>query len=583
MGYGGKLAARTGDVRRFNFTGNGSNTAFGLGFAPASPNQLIVTINGVVQHYDAFSVTGSTLTFTGTPSAGDTIQVTAVVDAIGVMGIADGAVANVSTLRVTTTPLLVGNAVGTFSNPLIQAASTANSWVQINAQNLNNGNNASTDLVLARSDGSDTAGYIDVGINSNTYSQAAYSIMTPNSGYMFTNGGDLFIGTQTAHSVVFHTGNTTSSSERMRITSNGAVAFPDGTQFNTAGSFGMRNRVINGAMLIAQRNANTSATATVNSTSFGIHDADRFNVGVGNTAVVTTQRSTDVPAGQGFQYSKKITVTTASTSTGRYAEFSYNMEAQDTMNMGWDAYSPTSFITVSFWAKSSLAGTYVAQIRNRRPVTTRAFSYYYTLAANTWTKISFQVPGDASGTWYNDNGEGLTLWINADTGSDFTNVSSPTGSWFAITATNYYQPYSQQWCATVGNTFNLTGVQIERGTVSTPFDFRPIGTELSLCQRYCQVYTNPPLKGVSQVVNAAYRMSMVLPVQMRSAPSTTIIGNFKVYDASTTALYSSIAANYSTINHIEYDFALQSNITVSRPVTCYYGDSFASFILSSEL
>jgi hypothetical protein len=223
MGYGGKLAARTGDVRRFNFTGNGSNTAFDLGFAPATQNQLIVTINGVVQHYDAFSVTGSTLTFTGTPSAGDYIQVTAVVDAIGVMGIADGAVANVSTLRVTTTPMLVGNAVGTFSNPLIQAASTANSWVQINAQNLNNGNNASTDLILARSDGNDSAGYIDVGVNSNTYSQAAYSIMTPNSGYMFTNGGDLFIGTQTAHAVAFHTGNTTSASERMRIAANGMV------------------------------------------------------------------------------------------------------------------------------------------------------------------------------------------------------------------------------------------------------------------------------------------------------------------------------------------------------------------------
>ena len=223
MGYGGKLAARTGDVRRFNFTGNGSNTAFDLGFAPATQNQLIVTINGLVQHYDAFSVTGSTLTFTGTPSAGDYIQVTAVVDAIGVVGIADGAVANVSTLRVTTTPMLVGNAVGTFSNPLIQAASTANSWVQINAQNLNNGNNASTDLILARSDGNDSVGYIDVGVNSNTYSQAAYSIMTPNSGYMFTNGGDLFIGTQTAHAVAFHTGNTTSASERLRIAANGYV------------------------------------------------------------------------------------------------------------------------------------------------------------------------------------------------------------------------------------------------------------------------------------------------------------------------------------------------------------------------
>ena len=211
------------DVRRFNFTGNGSNTAFDLGFSPATQNQLIITINGVVQHYDAFSVSGSVVTFTGTPAAGDYIQVTAVVDAVGVAGIPDGAIANVSSLKVTTTPVLIGNAVGTFTGPLIQAASNANSWIQINAQNLNNGNNASTDMVLARSDGNDLAGYIDVGINSNTYSQAAYSIMQPNSGYMFTNGGDLVLGTQTAHNIIFHTGNTTSASERLRISANGTV------------------------------------------------------------------------------------------------------------------------------------------------------------------------------------------------------------------------------------------------------------------------------------------------------------------------------------------------------------------------
>lgn len=128
MGYGGKLAARTGDVRRFNFTGNGSNTAFGLGFAPATQNQLIVTINGVVQHYDAFSVTGSTLTFTGTPAAGDSIQVVAVVDAIGVMGIADGAVANVSTLNVSGAATFANTTthtgLATFANTTYTGAAT---------------------------------------------------------------------------------------------------------------------------------------------------------------------------------------------------------------------------------------------------------------------------------------------------------------------------------------------------------------------------------------------------------------------------------------------------------------------------
>jgi hypothetical protein len=103
MGYGGKQAARSGDVRRFNFIGNGSNTAFDLGFSPATQNQLVVTINGLVQHYDAFNVSGSTLTFTGTPASGDYIQVTAIVDAVGIAAIPDGAIANVSTLAVSST------------------------------------------------------------------------------------------------------------------------------------------------------------------------------------------------------------------------------------------------------------------------------------------------------------------------------------------------------------------------------------------------------------------------------------------------------------------------------------------------
>lgn len=120
-------------------------------------------------------------------------------------------------------PLVIGSASGSFTNPLVQAAGNVNSWSQINGQNLNNGNNASTDLVLARSDGTDTSGFIDVGINSNTYGQAAYSIMSPGSGYVFTNGGDLSIGTQTAHNILFHTGNTTSSSERLRIAADGTI------------------------------------------------------------------------------------------------------------------------------------------------------------------------------------------------------------------------------------------------------------------------------------------------------------------------------------------------------------------------
>lgn len=133
MGYGGRQAIRSGDIRRFNFTGNGSNTAFDLGFTPATQNQLIVTVNGLVQHYDAFSISGSTLTFTGTPGSGDAIQVTAVVDAVGVAAIPDGAIANVSTLTVS------GNSTfnGSITGPTAFANAVAVTGVLTAAANVN--------------------------------------------------------------------------------------------------------------------------------------------------------------------------------------------------------------------------------------------------------------------------------------------------------------------------------------------------------------------------------------------------------------------------------------------------------------
>ena len=145
MGYGGRQSIRSGDIRRFNFTGNGSNTAFDLGFTPATQNQLIVTVNGLVQHYDAFSISGSTLTFDGTPASGDAIQVTAVVDAVGVAAIPDGAVANVSTLTVSGNSTFNGSITGTatFANAVV-LSSTANVAQGLTANTLTVSTNTAT-------------------------------------------------------------------------------------------------------------------------------------------------------------------------------------------------------------------------------------------------------------------------------------------------------------------------------------------------------------------------------------------------------------------------------------------------------
>lgn len=225
------------------FSGDNSTVSYTLSLAPASHASIAVYISGLYQTPgSAYTITGTTITFTGAPPTGtNNIQVLH----LGVrsstlvpvpQSITPAMLNNANVVfwsmannnvgignSAPRAPLTIGTGSGTLTTPLVQATGSANSFLQLNAQNLSGGNNASTDLVLARSDGTDTDGYIDMGINSNTYAQPAYSIMTPRSGYLYVNGGDLSIGTQTAHNILFHTGNTTSSSERMRIDAVGQV------------------------------------------------------------------------------------------------------------------------------------------------------------------------------------------------------------------------------------------------------------------------------------------------------------------------------------------------------------------------
>jgi hypothetical protein len=244
MGYGGKQANRSGDVRRFNFTGNGSNTAFDLGFTPATQNQLIITVNGLVQHYDAFSISGSTINFTGTPASGDTIQVTAVVDAVGVAAIPDGAIANVSTLTVSgaatlaNTFAVTGNAV--FSNTVaITGNATFSNTVAI-VGSLSTSTNTATFGTAVYSVAN---GNIGIGTNTPGYKVHALSASV-DVAYAFTdtatstsavgyngsgstNGvgapaGTMYMSSYNSVPIVFGNGNT----ERMRIDTAGRVTMP---------------------------------------------------------------------------------------------------------------------------------------------------------------------------------------------------------------------------------------------------------------------------------------------------------------------------------------------------------------------
>lgn len=235
MGYGGKQANRSGDIRRFNFTGNGSNTAFDLGFTPATQNQLIVTVNGLVQHYDAFSISGSTLSFTGTPASGDAIQVTAVVDAVGVAAIPDGAVANVSTLTVSGNTTLTGAAA--FSNTVaVTGVLTAAANVNFDSGTLfvdgtNNRvgiNTTSPSAVLHIEQASDNL--LDLNSTSTFNPLIQFKKAGTRVAYIQPTVNSLNIAGETGSSntVALITGTT----ERMRIDSSGRVTTPYQPYFN---------------------------------------------------------------------------------------------------------------------------------------------------------------------------------------------------------------------------------------------------------------------------------------------------------------------------------------------------------------
>jgi hypothetical protein len=297
-----------------------------------------------------------------------------------------------------------------------------------------------------------------------------------------------------------------------------------------------RNIIVNGSMQIAQRNGTSSTTVTATTPGvFNYYDVDRFGTSV-SQGTVTTEQSTDVPTGQGFRFSKKITCTSASSNTTHnWCEVPYHMEGYDANSIGWDYTSPTSYVTVSFWAKSSIAGTYAFQLRNPGE---KVITSYYTLASNTWKKITATFPGESSAVILNNNLGELILMFNIDTGTRYTDNTSPANTWFTVSSENdYYKDYAQRWLSNVGATFNLTGVQIEAGQIATPFQFTPFADDLRRCMRYYQKSRPYPTNERASYGNAypwdsqgvmltaiasddsAAGFSVEFPVEMRASPT----------------------------------------------------------------
>jgi hypothetical protein len=274
---------------------------------------------------------------------------------------------------------------------------------------------------------------------------------------------------------------------------------------------GMRNRIINGDMRIDQRNAGASVTA--NADAFPV---DRFKISTGYSSKATVQQSTTAPTG--FNNSILLTSTAAtSTASGDYMTLIQTVEGLNVADLGWGTANAKT-ITLSFWVRSSLTGTFGGAISNSG--NSRSYVFSYTIsAANTWEQKTVTIVGDTSGTWLTTNGIGLIVRFSIAMGSTYTNTA---GSWYA----GDYEGATGQVniLNTNGATWYLTGVQLEVGSTATPFERRLYNQELANCQRYYQrSYTGGTYASLTwqgYCVNTTwYFISFLFPVQMRTTPT----------------------------------------------------------------
>ena len=284
------------------------------------------------------------------------------------------------------------------------------------------------------------------------------------------------------------------------------------------GQLSHRNTIINGAHAVAQRG---SAAVTV-TTSAGYRCVDRFKSDIDGSGGGdwSHAQSTDVPAGQGFRNSSKITtVTQASqpTSTGNRHQLYYQSEKQDVTHLEWGT-SAAKTCTLSFWVKSSVAQNFFGFLQTDDG-TSQSFPFQTgSLTANTWTKVTVKVSGNSNIQIDNDEELGLNIFWDLFEGTNLTDSGVTLNQWGAFSATAKTPDQTSTWYTTDDATFELTGVQLEVGDTATNFEHLKIGDSLRQCQRYC--FRDGTDKFHYSALGSIEHYEF--PVQMRANPTVTL-------------------------------------------------------------
>ena len=343
----------------------------------------------------------------------------------------------------------------------------------------------------------------------------------------------------------------------MSVTINGTsgVTFNDASNQTTAATgFGFKNRILNGQMVIDQRNAGASVTP-----ADGAYTLDRWKFDSSQTSKFTVQQNAGaVTPPSGFSNYLGVTSSSAySVSTGDYFDFRQIIEGFNSADLAWGTASAAT-VTLSFWVRSSLTGTFGGSLRNSAGNRSYPFSYSIS-AANTWEQKTVTIAGDTTGTWLTTNGTGINVFFGLGVGSTYLGTA---GSWAGA---NYLSATgATSVVGTNGATFYITGVQLEKGSTATSFDYRPYGTELQLCQRYYwKLKANNTITNFCTGLNTSTtnaRHMFDFPVSMRAAPTAVeqsgTASDYRLWHGSGTTTNLSAVPSFDNANELTANISL---------------------------
>ena len=362
----------------------------------------------------------------------------------------------------------------------------------------------------------------------------------------------------------------------------------DGTcTANITNNLSNRNLIINGAMEVAQRGTS--------STSAGYKSIDRFQLYFNRTGVTNTQSqqslsSSDTPYASGFRKFFRAALSGAGTAnTDAEVGIFYRFEAQDIASSGWNYISSTSYITLQFWFRCSTNQTFYCYLESQDG-TGQSYPFSFTATGNnTWTKITKTFSGNSNLQFDNDANYGLQLAIIPFFGTDLTN-NKTLDQWSAFSASNRLPDMASTWLTAGASTFDLTGVQLEVGSVATDFEHRSFPVEKRLCMRYYQQYTNIVAVGYTGG-SVSYHHGFTFPVEMRAAPTYSITNTGSsngqyVTDSDNNGFIQSVAGGDFQAHNMAVHFNHSGSLTNYRAAILFGVDATAyqtTHKLSAEL